>query len=265
MKKLLSILLAFSIMATPLVSRVSVATWEYEEETLPQEAEKEQSWFQKVLNETKKAGTAGWLSAKEFANIAFKGAAWLYELAATNPEFSIVTALQVLIIFTIVHAKNKFFSQINKAAKNLNKNSKRFMSIVNMLSKMAEDPQNMIKAQESQKESFGNIMDVLQQVAESAPNIIKAQESQKESFGKIMDMLQQVQKSSEKIITSLWSQKESLGGESTDRLQEALEKVTQIIGDQCERMNEKEDLLGQTITFLSELIQGQSDVDLVDD
>ena len=316
MKKLLSILLAFSIMATPLVSRVSFA-----EEILPQEAEKEQSWFQKVLNETKKAGTAGWLSAKEFANIAFKGAAWLYELAATNPEFSIVTALQVLIIFTIVHAKNKFFSQINKAAKNLNKNSKRFMSIVNMLSKMAEDPQNMIKAQESQKESFGNIMevlqqmaedprnmikaqesqkesfgnimDVLQQVAESAPNIIKAQESQKESFGKIMDMLQQVaestpniikaqesqkeffgkimdmlqqvQKSSEKIITSLWSQKESLGGESTDRLQEALEKVTQIIGDQCERMNEKEDLLGQTMTFLSGLIQGQSDADLVDD
>ena len=286
MKKLLSILLAFSIMATPLVSRVSVATWEYEEETLPQEAEKEQSWFQKVLNETKKAGTAGWLSAKEFANIAFKGAAWLYELAATNPEFSIVTALQVLIIFTIVHAKNKFFSQINKAAKNLNKNSKRFMSIVNMLSKMAEDPQNMIKAQESQKESFGNIMDVLQQVAESAPNIIKAQESQKESFGKIMDMLQQVaestpniiktqesqkesfgnimdvlqqvQKSSEKIITSLWSLKETLG-ESTDRMQEVLEKVIQIIGDQCERMNEKEDLLDQTMTFLSGLIQGQSD------
>ena len=107
MKKILSVLLAVSIMATPLVSRVSVATWEYEEETLPQEAEKERSWFQKVLNETKKVGNAGWLSTKEIANMASKGAAWLYELAATNPEFSIVAVLQVLTIFAVFCTRNK--------------------------------------------------------------------------------------------------------------------------------------------------------------
>ena len=102
MKKILSVLLAVSIMVTPLVSRVGFA-----EETLSQEAEKEQSWFQKVLNETKKVGNAGWLSTKEIANMASKGAAWLYELAATNPEFSIVAVLQVLTIFAVFCTRNK--------------------------------------------------------------------------------------------------------------------------------------------------------------
>ena len=211
MKKILSVLLAVSIMATPLVSRVSVATWEYEEEKLPQEAEKEQSWFQKVLNETKKAGTAGWLSAKEFANIAFKGAAWLYELAATNPEFSIVTALQILIIFTIVHAKNKFFGQmniINEAAKNLNKNSETLLSIIDILQKMVEDTQTMITNQELRNEFFGKSM---------------------------------------------------------ERLQEELEEVIQVIGNQCKLINEKEGVLDQTMKLLSGLIQEQPGVDLVGD
>ena len=107
MKKLLSVLLAVSIMATPLVSRVSVATWEYEEETLPQEAEKEQSWFQKVLNETKKAGTAGWLSKKEIANIASIGAELLYELMASDPQLIITTVEQVLTIFAAFYTRNK--------------------------------------------------------------------------------------------------------------------------------------------------------------
>ncbi len=206
MKKILSVLLAVSIMATPLVSRVGFA-----EETLSQEAEKEQSWFQKVLNETKKVGNAGWLSAKEFANIAFKGAAWLYELAATNPEFSIVTALQVLIIFTIVHAKNKFFGQmniINEAAKNLNKNSETLLSIIDILQKMVEDTQTMITNQELRNEFFGKSM---------------------------------------------------------ERLQEELEEVIQVIGNQCKLINEKEGVLDQTMKLLSGLIQEQPGVDLVGD
>ena len=96
MKKLLSVLLAVSIMATPLVSRVGFA-----EEILYQEAEKEQSWFQKFLNETKKAGNAGWLYTKEFVSIASKGSAWIYELVAAYPKFSINTGLQIYIIYLL--------------------------------------------------------------------------------------------------------------------------------------------------------------------
>ena len=107
MKKLLSVLLAVSIMAMPLVSRVSVATWEYEEEKLPQEAEKEQSWFQKVLNETKKAGTTRWLSKKEIATIASIGAELLYELMASDPQLIITTVEQVLTIFAAFYTRNK--------------------------------------------------------------------------------------------------------------------------------------------------------------
>ena len=163
------------------------------------------------MNETKKVGNAGWLSAKEFANIAFKGAAWLYELAATNPEFSIVTALQVLIIFTIVHAKNKFFGQmniINEAAKNLNKNSETLLSIIDILQKMVEDTQTMITNQELRNEFFGKSM---------------------------------------------------------ERLQEELEEVIQVIGNQCKLINEKEGVLDQTMKLLSGLIQEQPGVDLVGD
>ena len=110
MKKILSVLLAVSIMATPLVSRVSFA-----EETLSQEAEKERSWFQKVLNETKKVGNAGWLSTKEIAN---RVAAWINEDIA-DLQRTLIIELQVLIVFAIAYAAKTYprkFSKNQEAA-----------------------------------------------------------------------------------------------------------------------------------------------------
>ena len=110
MKKILSVLLAVSIMATPLVSRVGFA-----EETLSQEAEKEQSWFQKVLNETKKVGNAGWLSTKEIAN---RVAAWINEDIACLQR-TLIIELQALTVFTIAYAAKTYprkFSKNQEAA-----------------------------------------------------------------------------------------------------------------------------------------------------
>ena len=106
MKKLLSVLLAISIIATPLVSRVGFA-----EETLSKETEKEQSWFQKFLNETKKAGNVGWLSTKEFISIPSKGVEWLYKLITEDPKFSISIVRDIfmtifLVKFSITMSKN---------------------------------------------------------------------------------------------------------------------------------------------------------------
>ena len=138
MKKLLSVLLVVSMVLAPINSRISFA-----DETASNE--NEQSWSQKLeklwnmtksgsikatevakdfsgkaLNETKKAGHALWISATEFAKLASEGAAYLYVLAAENPQFSI----PVVLGGTAVTAAGIILYLISKNRKPIAKNNK---------------------------------------------------------------------------------------------------------------------------------------------
>ena len=99
MKKLLSVLLAASIMVTPLVSRVGFA-----EETLSKETEKEQSWFQKFLKKQNKV--AGYFGNKKFSKIVSEEVEWLCKLIEKDPQFIITTGLQICTIFYLLKIKS---------------------------------------------------------------------------------------------------------------------------------------------------------------
>ena len=71
--------------------------------------------YQKVLNETKKVGNAGWLSTKEIAN---RVAAWINEDIA-DLQRTLIIELQVLIVFAIAYAAKTYprkFSKNQEAA-----------------------------------------------------------------------------------------------------------------------------------------------------